>query len=284
MSHKKTLRKQNTLIREVSYSGVGIHTGVDVTMILCPAPVGTGIVFKRTDLPDAPIIPATVENLHSTSRSTNIGDGDIVINTVEHLLAALKAYNIDNLTIKISGGEVPVSNGSSEVFVDLIEDAGVEEQDSDVAIVSIDTPLFFSDGDIHLVALPSDEYRVSYTLHHPETAAIGTQFLSVVVDADTFKNEIAPCRTFAKHEDIEFLMERGLIKGGSLDNAVVVKGDTVLNEEGLKFPDEMVRHKILDLIGDLSLVGVPFCAHIIAIKSGHTSNASFAKILLKKLT
>jgi len=275
--NKTIKRKAHTLVNSISYSGIGLHTGADVTITFFPAPLKTGIIFKRIDLPGKPLIPATIEYIQGTSRSTNVGYDDIYIHTVEHMLAALKAYQIDNLIIEINGIEIPVGNGSSDVFIDLIEKAGVLEQDGDITSYFIREPIYHTDGEIHLVALPSDEYKVSYTLHYPESKAIGSQYIEVDVDIDTFKAEIASCRTFAKYEEVSYLMDQGLIKGGSLDNAVIVKDDVVLSKEGLKFPDEMVRHKVLDLIGDLSLVGYNFIGHIIAIKSGHTSNVAFAK-------
>jgi len=277
-------RTQNTLSKKVSFSGIGIHTGKVVFLQFCPAEVGTGILFKRTDLSGQPIIPARVEYVCDTSRSTTIGIGDIRIHTVEHVLAALRAYNIDNLIIEISSIEPPVGNGSSDVFVQMIEDAGIEAQHQQASIVKLKSPIYWSEGDIHIVAHPYDGYRISYTLNYPESKVMKCQFHSVLVTQENFKNEIAPCRTFSKYEEVSFLMDRGLIKGGSLDNAVIVKDEAVFSKGGLFFPDEMVRHKILDMIGDLSLVGYRFHAHIISIRSGHPSNAEFSKILYKTLT
>lgn len=278
------LRKQKTIAKEVSFSGIGIHTGHEVSLKFCPAKAGDGIFFKRVDLPGQPILPATFEYVFDTSRSTNIAIQDVKIYTVEHVLAAVRAYEIDNLIIELSGIEPPAGNGSSDVFVDLIEQAGVIEQEQSVPIIYLDSPVFFSDGDIHIVALPSTEYRISYTLHYPQAAAIGTQFYSVAVTKENFKNEIAPCRTFALYDELSLLMDRGLIRGGSLDNAVVIKDQAIMSKNGLFFPNEMVRHKILDAIGDFSLIGMQFCAHIIAIRSGHASNFAFTKKLFNHIT
>jgi UDP-3-O-[3-hydroxymyristoyl] N-acetylglucosamine deacetylase len=265
-------RCQNTIQQPVAYSGIGIHTGKVVSIRFCPAEQGTGIVFKRIDLPSQPIIPATLEYVCDTSRSTTIGIADIRIHTVEHVLAAVQSYNIDNLIIEISSIEPPVANGSSDVFVRMIEDAGVQHQEATTPIVKLKHPVYWSEGDIHIVAHPYDGYRISYTLNYPESKVLRCQYYSVLVNQETFKNEIASCRTFSQYHEVSFLMDRGLIKGGSLDNSVIIKDDAIFSKGGLFFPDEMVRHKILDMIGDLTLVGFHFHAHVISIRSGHRSN------------
>lgn len=276
-------RKQRTLRKQCSFSGIGIHTGTEVGLKFCPAKEGTGIVFKRVDLPGKPIIPAALEYVKDTSRSTTIGIKDICIHTVEHVLSAIKAFNIDNLCIEITSIEPPVGNGSADVFVDMIEKSGIREQEHTVPIVKIQRPVFWSEKDIHLVALPYPGYRISYTLSYPESDLLRAQYHTILVNEENFKKEIAPCRTFSLYKEISFLIEKGLIKGGSLDNAVVIKDDTVLSK-GPLFPDEMARHKILDLIGDLSLIGYDFHAHIIAIRSGHGSNFAFAQRLFNHIT
>ena len=281
---KTISRKQKTLKREAAFSGIGIHTGKEVHMRFLPAKEGTGIQFKRTDLPGQPIIPATVEYVCDTSRSTTIGIKDIRIHTVEHVLAAVHAYQIDNLIIEVSTIEPPVGNGSSDTFVDMIEKAGVLEQDGIVPIVQIQKPVYWSDNEIQLVALPYDGFRISYTLNYPASKVLKAQFHTLDVTPENFKTEISPCRTFSLYEEVSMLMDRGLIKGGSLDNAVIIKGDAVFSKEGLFFPDEMCRHKILDMIGDLSLMGFHFHAHVISIRSGHGSNHSFAKKLYHYIT
>lgn len=278
------VRKQRTLKEVATFSGIGIHTGKEVGLRFCPAKEGTGIVFKRIDLPGQPIIPATVEYVQDTSRSTTIGIKDVRIHTVEHVLSAIRAYQIDNLCIEITSIEPPVGNGSSDVFVEMIEKAGIREQEHTLPIVKIQQPVYWSEGDIHLVALPYDGYRISYTLSYPGSSFLRGQFHSVLVTEANFKREIAPCRTFSLYKEISALMDRGLIKGGSLDNAVVIKDEVILSKGGLFFPDEMARHKILDLVGDLSLIGFDFHAHIIAIRSGHPSNFAFAKKLLNHIT
>lgn len=278
------VRKQRTLKDVAVFSGIGIHTGKEVGLRFCPAKEGTGIVFKRIDLVGQPIIPATVEYVQDTARSTTIGINDVRIHTVEHVLSAVKAYQIDNLCIEITSIEPPVGNGSSDVFVEMIEKVGIRTQEQAIPVVKLKHPVYLSEGDIHLVALPFDGYRISYTLSYPGSSFLRGQFHSVIVNEENFKKEIAPCRTFSLYKEISALMDRGLIKGGSLDNAVVIKDEVILSKGGLFFPDEMARHKILDLIGDLSLVGYDFHAHIIAIRSGHLTNFLFAKELLKHIT
>lgn len=283
-NHLVHTRQQRTLKQPATFSGIGLHTGETVTMHFIPAHEDTGILFQRIDLPGKPIIPATVDSVCANARNTTLGKGDIRIHTVEHVLAAIKAYSIDNLIIEIEGIEPPVGNGSSDVFVAMIENAGIKEQKKTVPIIELQTPIHWSEGDIHLVALPSKEFRISYTLNYPNTRLLKSQYYSTPITSETFKKEIASCRTFSLYEEVSTLLDRGLIKGASLDNAVVIKDDTILSKDGLFFPDEMVRHKILDVVGDLSLVGFEFYAHIIAIRSGHASNVSLARKLFNYIT
>lgn len=277
-------RKQRTLKKAVSYSGIGIHTGECVHMRFVPAPEGSGIVFRRSDLPGSPAIPATVEYVSDTARNTTLSIADVTIYTVEHVLAAVNAYKIDNLFIEVSNIEPPVASGGSEDFVAMIEEAGIAEQEETKPIIALKVPVYHAEGDIQLVALPCDHYRISYTLNYPNNRALKSQFFSVAITSDTFKEEIAPCRTFSLYEEVSYLMDRGLIKGGSLDNAVIIKGNAVFSKGGLRFDDEMVRHKILDVVGDMSLVGFDFLAHIIAIRSGHATNFALAKKILNTIT
>ncbi len=275
-------KKQRTLHRSISATGIGLFSGEKTTIRLCPANDNTGIIFQRTDLAHRPCLQARSEFVQGTPRCTVIGNPKDFVQTVEHLLAALRAYNIDNVLIEISGCEVPIFDGSSHHFVAMIEEAGICELGAEKEIYRLKSPIFWSKGEIHLIALPSDEYRISYTLHYPHSATIGTQFYTFVLTQEAFKSEIASCRTFSIYEEIAPMIEKGLIKGGSLDNAVIIKGDSVVNPGGLRYPDEMVRHKVLDLIGDLSLVP-PFLAHVVAVRSGHASNNAFAKELFNHI-
>jgi UDP-3-O-[3-hydroxymyristoyl] N-acetylglucosamine deacetylase len=276
--HHKTIRNSQT------FKGIGIHTGKEVTLTLLPAKSGQGVFFRRVDLPSCPIIPAMVEYVVDTSRGTTLGIGDVRIHTVEHVLAALRAYEIDTVCIELSGIEPPAGNGSSDMIVEMIEQAGIQELKAITSIVSLKKPVWWSQGEVHLVALPSEGYKISYTLHYPKTPAIGSQYFTFTVSPEGFKQEIAPCRTFSLYEELSYLMDRGLIRGGSLENAVVVNKGSIISKGGLYFSDEAVRHKVLDLIGDLSLVGIPFEAHVIALRSGHASNYELAKNIYQCLT
>ncbi len=281
----RTKIRQRTLKGEASLSGIGTHTGQKATVRLCPAEPNTGVVFQRVDLPGRPTIPATLQSLFDASRrNTTLGLGNVRIHTVEHLLSAVHAASVDNLRIEISGEEPPIDDGSARIFTALIEQTGFQEQDAPRRFGKLSQPVHWSQGDTHLIALPAPHFRISYTVHYPQSSLIGSQYLSLEIDAESYKNEIAAARTFALYEEIAQLKASGLIKGGSLENSVVVRGDTVLNEGGLRFPNEMVRHKILDLIGDFSLMGIPLQAHIIAIRSGHAANVAFAKAMMNHIT
>lgn len=265
--------------RAVEYAGIGLHTGQVVHMRFRPAEPDTGVVFVRTDLPDRPVVPAAIEQVGQTARSTTIGFGPCAIHTVEHVLAAVAGMHIDNLIVELDGIEPPIGDGSSSVFVELVEQAGICEQNAEIRIRTLKEPLYWSEGDIHIVALPQDSLRISYTLSYPETYALRAQFVSLYVTPESFKKELSSCRSFGLYSEIETLIDRGLIKGSSLSNSVVVKDEVIFSKDGLRFPDEMARHKVLDLIGDFSLLGFPLHAHIIAIRSGHTSHKAFSLIL-----
>lgn len=272
-------REERTLKERVEFSGIGIHTGEIVKMAFCPAPAGTGIHFERVDLPGRPRIKADLAHVVDTTRSTTLGTKECVIHTVEHVLAALSAYGIDNLIIELSNLEPPVGNGGSELFVEMIEKVGIQFLGQERTIYKIKEPIYYSSGDISLVALPHDGFKLSYTLHYPGVRPLEAQFHSVELTEKSFKEEIAPCRTFALWEEISWLIDKGYIRGGSLANAVVVVKDAVLSKGGLHFKNEAARHKILDMVGDFALTGIPFLGHVISIKSGHTTNYGFAKEL-----
>lgn len=275
-------RPESTLAAPVSISGVGLFTGENVVVRFLPAPSGSGIAFRRVDLPGKPLIPATVDHVLSTPRCTILGTTDASVQTVEHVMAAITASGIENLMIEINGSELPVLDGAAQIYVQLFDKVGLHMQEGAKKIYQLETPLYYSHRDTHIVALPAEEYRISYTLHYPNSPFIGAQFYSVEVTKENFIEQIAPCRTFSLYEEILLLMEKGMLKGGNLENSVVIKDNRVLNPDGLKFPDELVRHKVLDMIGDLAL-GDPVLAHIIAIKGGHASNHAFAKLLRKRI-
>lgn len=275
--------KQKTLKKSVSLSGVGLFTAENSTLTLHPLEANSGVFFLRSDLKESPRISGDLDHVVSTPRCTILGNDFFTIHTVEHLLSAFKGMGINNVLVELNGPEIPIIDGSAQPFVELILQGGIRELDAERKVLSIKSPISWSQGDVHLVALPSSEMRISYTLHFPESKILRSQYLSAVVDSFYYATEIAPCRTFCLYEEITPFIENGLIKAGGLDNAVIIKNDVVINPEGIRFSNEMVRHKILDLIGDLSLIPVDFAAHIIAIRSGHASNIAFAKALHKHI-
>lgn len=270
---------QKTIKREVFASGIGLFTGDRVAVKIAPAPKNHGIVFQRVDLPGKPEIPAQLAYVREAPRCTRLATAKASIHMVEHLLSALCALDVDNAKIEVEGPEILAADGSAKIFVDLIESAGLQVQKAPRQFMQITEPLYWSEGEVHLIALPADEFRISYTMHYPHSPLLRSQYYTFSLTPERFKNDIAPCRTFSLYEEILPFIERGMIKGGGLENALVIKDDQILNPEGARFPDEMVRHKVLDLIGDLSLLGMRIRGHIISIRSGHSSNVAFAKIL-----
>ncbi|PCI78377.1 UDP-3-O-[3-hydroxymyristoyl] N-acetylglucosamine deacetylase [Candidatus Aerophobetes bacterium] len=280
--HASSSRHARTIKREVGLEGLGLFTGEKVCLKLKPAEEGAGIFFTRTDLPGNPRLQASIDNVIDTPRCTILGCKEFQIQTVEHVLSAIKAYNIDNIEIEVNGSEVPSCDGSAFPFVELIENAGVVSQRGLKKVFHLDSPVFWTKGNVQLVALPSEEFRISYTLSYPNSDSdiLKAQFYTIHLNEASYKEEIAKARTFSPYDEVVPLIEAGKIKGGRLDNAVIIKGNKILNPEGVRYEDEMVRHKILDLVGDLCLMQHCFLAHVIAIRSGHFSNTSFAKELI----
>jgi len=270
---------QKTIQSEASASGIGLFTGEKVSLKICPAPPNTGLVFKRVDLPGKPEIPALLSYVREAPRCTRLATEKGSILMVEHLLSALYAYGIDNAKIEVEGPELPAADGSSQLFVEMIEKTGVAIQKNPRKYIRVSQPVYWSEGEVHLIALPSQEFRLSYTMHYPHSPLLRSQYYSLALQPLRYKAEIAPCRTFSLYEEIVPFIEKGIIKGGGLENALVIQGGRILNPDGARFEDEMVRHKILDLIGDLALIGAPLQAHVIAVRSGHSSNVAFAKTL-----
>ncbi|MCK8827332.1 UDP-3-O-acyl-N-acetylglucosamine deacetylase [Natroniella acetigena] len=267
------LRKQQTIKKEFSYTGTGLHTGEDVTIACKPLPVDQGIKFKRVDLPEQPELVATVENVHSTTRCTTLGTDKWQINTVEHFLAALNALQIDNLLIEIDANEPPITDGSAKVFCQLLQEVGIEEQEQEVTIYQFDQPLYVRKGEQYLTILPSDQFKISYTFVS-NYQGLGDQFAEFIISEEVFNEEVSSARTFGFAHEVEKLQEAGLALGGSLDNAILIAEDGPINQ--LRFNDEIARHKILDIVGDMKLVP-EFRGHIIAIRSGHELNFELAK-------
>src|SRR4051812_41179155 len=273
--------KQRTLAREVSIKGSALHTGDAVTLTMKPAPVDAGIVLKRMDIHGAPKLRPRVDQVIDLVRATTIQSGHAKIHTVEHVLSALHGCGIDNVTIEMNASEPPILDGSAKPFVDLIMQGDPVEQDKDREYFTLDAPVSVTRGQSSIIALPSDELKISCT--SADDRGIHTQHLSLTIDPDTYMTQIAAARTFTIYEDIEELLKLGKIKGGSLDCAVVIRGDKIISKEGLRFKDEFVRHKILDIIGDIMLLGMPLKAHIIATRPGHAINAELTKALAAKL-
>ena len=274
---------QKTIQNIASIAGIGLFTGEKVTVRICPAPLNAGLSFQRIDLPHQPVIPAKLKFVRETPRCTRLASEQGSVMMVEHLLSALYAYGVDNARIEVEGPEIPVGDGSAQIFIDLLDQTGLQIQAAPRRTIRITQPIFWSEGEIHLIALPAPEFRFSYTMHYPHSPLLKSQYYSFVLKPNRYKEEIASCRTFSIYEEVLPFIEKGMIKGGCLENSLVIRGDRILNPEGARFSDEMVRHKILDLIGDLSLIGAPLLAHIIAVRSGHSSNVAFAKVLSKIL-
>ncbi len=274
---------QHTVGKTAGFSGTSLHTGEKVSIKLHPAPVDHGIKFKRKDLQDEPTIDAKIENLKMVERATTIGEGSVRVHTVEHVLAALSAMGVDNAIVEMDANEPPIGDGSAQPYVDVIKRAGVTAQDAPRSFFDVrDTMHVESKTGALLVLLPDETFRISCTQAGPNNRF--TQFLSMEITPAIFEREIAPARTFVFYEDVQPLMEKNLIKGGSLENAIVVRGEAVLSKEPLRFADEFVRHKILDIIGDLALVGRPIRGHVVAVKPGHAANAELARALAREQT
>ncbi|MGL5543926.1 MAG: UDP-3-O-acyl-N-acetylglucosamine deacetylase [Cetobacterium sp.] len=274
--------KRKTLNKEVQYNGVGLHKGEEIKMKLVPAQNG-GIVFKRVDLEEGKnTILMSLENTFDLTRGTNLrNEFGAAIYTIEHFLSALYIAEITDLVIELDGNELPIGDGSARVFIDVIESVGVKELEEDIEEIRIDAPINLTVGDKHIVALPFDGYKVTYTIKFDHTF-LKSQMLEVLLDMESYKKEIANARTFGFDYEIDYLKKNNLALGGTLDNAIVVKKDGVLNPSGLRYEDEFVRHKILDLIGDLKVLNKPIRGHIIAIKAGHALDIEFAKLLKKQ--
>lgn len=273
--------KQRTLAREVTIKGSALHTGDAVTLTLKPAPVDAGYVFRRVDLAGSPELRPRIDQVTDLVRATTIQVGHAKIHTVEHVLSALHGCGIDNCVIEMDASEPPILDGSAKPFVDLIMQGEPVEQEKDREYFTLDAAVSVTRGQSSIIALPADELRITCT--SADDRGIHTQHLSLSIDPDSYMTQIAAARTFTIYEDIEELLKLGKIKGGSLDCAVVIKGDKIISKEGLRFKDEFVRHKILDIIGDITLLGLPLKAHIIAVRPGHAINAELTKALAEKL-
>lgn len=296
-------KNQRTIQKRISLSGVGLHTGGQAEITFVPAPINNGITFVRNDLENCPSIPADIDHVVDLTRGTTLGIGNVKVHTVEHVLAAIAGLQIDNLIVELSNSEPPVHDGSAKPFVDALLAAGIAEQDAPKNYLEIDTPLSYSEKDrgVDIVVTPSDELRITFMVDY-KNPALGTQYTTLVDLDKEFVDEFAAARTFCFLSEVEQLYEAGLIKGGGLNSAIVIVdtelteamknnlkklsgitedifvGKTgILNDVPLRFYNEPVRHKAVDLIGDLSLIGVSIKGHILAARSGHAANVALAK-------
>src|ERR1700704_2000237 len=281
VKHLMSSEPQQTLARSASVSGTSLHTGEKVTLKLQPAPVDFGLKFRRKDLQDEPTIDARIDNLKTVERATTIGEGSVRVHTVEHVVSSLSAMGVDNAIIEMDANEPPIGDGSAEPYVELIKKAGIVAQETPRRIFDVREPIHVEtkNGSL-LVILPDPKFRISCTQAGP--GGKFTQYLSTEITPAIYEREIAPARTFVYYEDVEQLMEKNLIKGGSLENAIVVRGEAVMSKEPLRFPDEFVRHKIVDIIGDLALFGQRIRGHVIAVKPGHGANAELVRALARE--
>jgi UDP-3-O-acyl N-acetylglucosamine deacetylase len=269
---------QGTIRREVSLEGIGLHSGVSARITLTPASADTGIVFRG---PDGTLIPANAEHVIDSNFATTVGAFGVRVRTIEHLMAAAAAMGVDNLVVDVTGGEVPASDGSARPFVDLLVSAGIAVLPAPRQPIIVDEPLRVGDESRWIHVLPAESFRISYTLDnsHP---AIGVQAATFEMTEEAFAKEVAPARTYGFLRDVPMMRKNGLALGGSLNNAVVVGKRSVLNDS-LRFSDEFVRHKVLDLVGDLFLLGRPIVAHVVARNAGHALNFDLVKAIRKAL-
>jgi UDP-3-O-[3-hydroxymyristoyl] N-acetylglucosamine deacetylase/3-hydroxyacyl-[acyl-carrier-protein] dehydratase len=272
---------QQTLNRSASFSGIGLHSGNRVNMTIHPAAANSGVRFRRVDLEGKPEIEAKVENVSETNRSTTIAKGNVKIHTVEHVLAALAGFGIDNAVVDLDANEPPIADGSSREFCKIIQAAGIAPLAEPREYYTPTEPIELRSGETTMTLFPGDGFKITCT--SADKKGRFTQFYSTDINAKTWDTELSHARTFCFYEEIEYLIKNGLIKGGSLENAVVIRDDAVLTTEPLRYPEEFVRHKMLDIIGDLSLTGRPVRGHLIAVKPSHGANCEFARMIVAQM-
>lgn len=261
---------QKTLRKSVTFSGIGLHSGAKVKMAFHPAAPNTGIRFRRVDLDGQPEIEAEVEHVNQTTRSTTLSKGNIKIHTVEHVLATFAGYGVDNGIIELEAGEPPIGDGSARQYCRMVREAGIEEQDAKKEVYEVGEPVQFQLGETFMAAFPHPGFKITCTSDDQQGRY--TQHYSLEITPETWESELADARTFCFFEELEMLYKNGLIRGGSLENAVIIREDAVLTTEPMRFANEFVRHKILDILGDLSLLGRSIRGHVVAIKPSHAAN------------
>jgi len=271
---------QRTLSKNVRFSGIGLHSGKKVQLTLKPAPINHGIKFVRKDLPDNPTIPARFNCVVDTSLATVIGADGVIVSTVEHLMACLAGLSIDNVMVELDAYEVPVMDGSAGPFTRMIMDAGIQEQEAQRHFFVLKEPIELEQDGKFVGAYPDTTFKITCNIDfdHP---LIQQQSCSIEVEDYIFEREVSCARTFGFLHEVEYMKRYGLARGGSLDNAVVIDENEILNNDGLRYQDEFVRHKLLDCIGDFSLLGMPILAHIVTRKSGHAFNHAFLENFFK---
>ncbi len=274
--------EQKTISKPVMYNGIGLHSGEEVSISLRPSGPDAGIVFQRVDLPGRPAIPARIEWVTGTDKATSIGKGGAEVMIVEHVLAAIHGLGIDNLLVQLDSSEPPVGDGSPLPFAQLLQRAGIESQGVPKDYGNILKPIQFSEDGVEIFGLPCDSLKISFLIEY-DHPLLRSQFASFTINPETFVSQLAPARTYCFLDWAEELRSKNLVKGGSLENAIVIGPEGILNPTPLRFPDEFVRHKIVDLLGDLSLLGRPLRGHIFAVKSGHAKNISFVKRLRQEV-
>lgn len=272
------MQYQKTLARSISYTGIGLHSGKDVTITLRPAEENTGIVFERVDLPTRPCVRATAQNVTNTMRATTLEDGEAKVFTVEHLMAAFHVMGVTNCHVEISSPEPPVADGSAKQFIALIEEAGIRTQEAEQSVCVIERAITVREADKFITVIPYDGFRVSFTSVNPHPC-IGVQYGDYEITPEEFKREVASARTIAFADEIEALQKMGLGLGGSEENVVIYDKGRAVNP--LYYEDELVRHKILDVVGDLGLTG-GIRGHVIAVKSSHALNTQLAKLIVQE--
>ena len=266
---------QHTLAGVAKLEGTSLHTGEKVTLTIKPAPEGHGFKFRRVDLPDQPFIPADVDKVQTVERATTLAEGSVKVHTVEHIISALTGMGVDNAIIEMDANEPPIGDGSARPFVEMIKKVGTIPQNAVRRVWEIREPIHLETGDGTLLTIvPSKTFRISVTNVGPEGRF--TQYFSTEVTPETYEKDIAAARTFVYYEDVKPLLEKGLIKGGSLESAVVIRGNDIMSKEPVRFHNEFARHKALDIIGDLMLAGIRILGHVIAVKPGHGPNTQLA--------
>lgn len=272
---------QRTLKKEIACASIGLHSGRKVNMLIKPAPVDNGIVFVRTDLPEYLPIPARYDNVSGTTLATSLSSNGTTVATVEHILSAFCGMGVDNAVVELDSFEVPIMDGSALPFVNMLKEIGTHVQGNTKKLLVIKKPVSVKEGDGNAVLLPADEFKITYEIDFKHVA-IGRQSYSMTFSDEKYEEKICAARTFGFLSEVEYMQAKGLALGGSLKNAIVLDDQRIINKEGLRFPDEFVKHKILDAIGDLFLLGMPIIGHFVAYKSGHRLNNLLLKELMRQ--